>query len=328
MKTAAIVIVCIVAVGGALGLPGAGAQTQKGPAAPATEKLIGEFSGWGVPVPLVNYYFVKNTIYLFGTRWGASPTTEQELEDRVWEQLVLSYEAFRRDIKVEDSEVDAEIDKMLKEEKATFDWKKDPDALSAWVKDKTKEEVSLFRNQLRHLLQLEKLRKEVLASFSATVTEDEARNEFINEYNTMELELVQFDELKDAEVFFKEMKEPKRWEEEAKKDPKKYQHPGFVSFEFLINMWKVPKEDLYRMLEMDINATYPPRPVYKGWGVFRILKKRPADPAEFPRVRDSYFKQIEMIKKYEQLNDWLKKLKAEAKIKLYPVPETAGAATK
>jgi hypothetical protein len=137
------------------------------------------------------------------------------------------------------------------------------------------------------------------------------------------LELKQFDQLKDAEAFYQKMKDPKAWVEEGKKDPKFFQHPGFVSFEFLINMWKIPKDDLYKMLAMDIDSIYPPIPVYKGYGVMRILKKRPADPVEFPKVRESYFKQVEMLKKYEQLKDWLNNLKQEAGIKIYPAATQA-----
>ncbi len=284
-------------------------------------EYIGEFSGWQTQVPWSNYHFIKSAIMVFGTKWGATPQTEQELEDRVWEQLALSYEAFRREVKVEDKELDEEIEKLTKNEKAAFDWKKDKEAYAAWVKDKTRESVELFQNQLRHLIQLEKLRKQVLDSFKPEVSEEEAKSEFINEYNSIELELKQFDQLKDAEDFYRKMKDPKSWEKESKIDPKFSQHPGFVSFEFLINIWKIPKYDLYKMLEMDIDSIYPPVPVYKGYGVMRILKKRPADPAEFPKVRDSYFKQVEMIKKYEELGVWLKKLKEDAGIKIYPVPE-------
>jgi len=282
-------------------------------------EFVGEFSNWQTPVPWANYYFIQGAIVVFGTRWGESPRTEQELQDRIWEQLVLSYEAFRRNIKVEDKELEEEIDKMLKGEKVAFDWKKDKQAFADWVKEKSKENVELFQNQLRHLIQLEKLRKEVLDTFKPQVTEEEAKNEFINEYNTIELELKQFDQLKDAQAFYQDMKNPKLWVEKGNIEPKFFQHPGFVSFEFLINMWKIPKDDLYKMLDLEVDSIYPPIPVYKGYGVIRILKKRPADPAEFPKVRESYFKQVEMLKKYDQLKNWLNKLKQDAGIKIYPV---------
>jgi hypothetical protein len=283
------------------------------------EKYIGEFSGFGMKIAANNYYFIKRTIAVFGTKWGASPTTETELEDRVWEQLLLSYEAFRRNITVTESELDEEIGKMLKSEKAAFDWKSDKQAYEKWVKEKTSEPVELFENQLRHLIQLENLRKQVLSSFSPAVTEKEAYQEFLNEYNTLELELVQFDEAKDAQGFYKKMQNPSLWEKEKKKNPKFAKYPGFVSLEFLINMWKIPKDDLYKMLSLDVNAIYPPIPIYRGYGVMRILKKRVAVEADFPPLRDSYFKQVEMIKKYDLLNEWLGKLKETAKIKVYPL---------
>ncbi len=296
----------------------ASAQPAAAQASPEP-KYIGEFAGWKVQVPYGNYYFVKGAISVFGTRWGAEPQTEQEFEDRTWDQLVLSFEAYRRNITVEQKDVDAEITKMLTAAKATFDRTKDRAAYESWVKERTKEPVELFENQLRHLIQLEKLRQQVLDSFKVAVTEDEALQEFRNEYNTLELQLVQFDDLEKAKEFYGKMRDPKAWDEAEAKDPKFCRRPGFVSLEFLINMWKIPKDDCYKMMGMPVDSVYPPTPVWKGYGVFRIVKQRPADDKEFAKLRDSYFKQVEMNKKYEELGSWLKKLKNEAGIMLYPV---------
>ena len=287
----------------------------------AKEEPVGEFSGWGMEVTLNNYYLVKSTIMIFGTKWGAQPQTEQELEDRTWEQLVLSYEAFRRGIKVTDKELDEEIAGMASGENVKFDRQKDRDGYVTWVKEKTKESVELFENQLRHLIQLENLRKQVLDSFKPEVTEEEAHQKFLNAYNTLELELVQFDELEKAQEFYKKMQKPELWDERLKQDPKFAQHTGFVSFEWLIDMWKLPKDDLYKMLKLEVNSIYPPIPVYKGYGVIRLLKKRVADEADFTKQREYYFKQVETVKKYEELKDWLKRLKQEADIKVYPIPQ-------
>ena len=266
---------------------------------PEAQQPVGEFSSWKAPVSKGNYYFVKGAISVFGTRWGAEPQTEQEFEDRTWEQLVLSFEAYKRDIAVDQKEVDAEIAKMLTAEKVTFDRAKDGKAYADWVMTKAKEPVELFENQLRHLIQLEKLRAQMLDSFKAEVTEQEAFQEFLNEYNTLELELVQFDELDKAKDYYRKMQNPSAWDAAGKKDPKFCRKPGFVSLEFLMNMWKIPKDDLYKMMKLKENSVYPPSPVWKGYGVFRIVKKRVADEKEFPRLKDSYFKQVEMIRKYE-----------------------------
>ena len=286
------------------------------------EDFAGEFAGWGVKVPAGNYNFVKGAVVVFGNRWGAQAQTAEELEGQVWEQLVLSYEAFNRNIQVDEKKVEEEIGKIMKEEKADFDWQKDQEKYNQWIKERTRSTPELFKNHLRHLMQLDELRKTVLDTFKPEVSEQEAKDEFINEYNTIELELLQFDALEEAQSFYKKAKNAKAWEKEVKKasakDPKFAKHPGFVSFEFLINMWKIPKDDLYKMLGMDIDSIYPPVPIYKGYGIFRILKKRPADPAEFPKMRDAYIKQVESLKKYEQLQAWITKLKEDAKVNIFP----------
>jgi hypothetical protein len=288
------------------------------PAVPPAQDFAGEFSKVSVRVPLTNYYFVKGAVAIFGTRWGASPTTPQELEDAVWDQLALSYEAFRRNIEVKDDDLNKEIAKVLESEKVTFDWQKDKAVYTAWVKEKLNISVEAFQNFLKHMLQLENLRKQLLDEFKTTATDAEAHAEFINEHNTIELELAQFDELKDAQAYYKKMQDPKLWEEQNTKDPKYYKHPGFVSFEFLIFMWKVPKDDLYKMITMADNSIYPPTPVYKGYGVFRILKRRAAAEDDFPKLKESYIKQVEMNKKYEMLKEWQKKLKDDLGIIVYP----------
>jgi len=285
---------------------------------PPAEDFAGEFSKYGARVPLSNYYFIKGAISVFGTRWGASPNTPEELENAVWDQLVLSYEAFQRNIVVGDDDLNKEITKVLESEKVTFDWQKDKDAYSKWVKEKLNISVDTFQNFLRHLLQLENMRKQVMDEFKPSATEAEALAEFRNEHNSIELELAQFDKLEDAQEYFKTMKEPKQWEEQNTKDPKYYKHPGFVSFEFLIFMWKIPKDDLYKMIKLDVNTIYPPIPVYKGYGVIRILNKRPAVEEEFSKYKESYLNQVVMNKKYEMLKDWVVKIKENAGIIIYP----------
>ncbi|MDD5731191.1 MAG: hypothetical protein PHN57_08730, partial [Candidatus Omnitrophica bacterium] len=247
--------------------------------------------------------------------------TNEQLESQVWDQLLLSYEAFRRNITVDDKEVAAEITKTLSNEKVNFDWQKDKEAYAKWVKEKTQEPVELFENQLKHLIQLEKLRQQVMDNIKPQVSQEEAHQEFLDEYNTLELELVQFDNLTDAQAFYNKMKNPKLWDAEAKKNPKFSKHPGFVSLQFLINMWGISRDDVYKMLKLDVNSIYPPAKIYKGhYGVFRILKKRPAQEEDFAKLKDSYLKRVELIKKYEGVKDWLKKLREDAKIVVYPKP--------
>lgn len=289
---------------------------------PAEKKT--EFAGefFGAPVPIGNYYFVKGVITVFGSRFGPQPQTAQELEDCVWDGLLLSYEAFRRNITVKQEEVENEIAKIIKEEKVEFDWKKDKDSYAQWVKKRVNEPVELFENQIRHLIQLEKLRKEVMDGIKPEVGEEEAYQEFLNEYNTLGIELMQFDELKAAQDFYQKAEKNSRfWDKEKDKRPKDFKRPGFVALEFLMEMWKLPKDVVYKMMQMEIGSIYPPTPIYKGYGVFKVLEKRPADETKYPQLKQSYFEQIKMKKKYAGFNNWLKVLKQSANIKTNISPQ-------
>lgn len=281
------------------------------------QQPAGEF--FGIPVSRSNYNFAKGVIIIFGNHWGGQPTNSQELEDCAWQELLLSYEAFRRNITVDRKEIEEEIDKTLKAEKIEFDWRKDKDKYSEWIKGKANEPPDVFENQIQHLIQLQKLRKQIMDTIEPVINEDEAYQKFLNEYNTLGIELAQFNDLKEAGEFYRKAKaDPKFWEERKKKSPDDFKRPGFTALEFLMEMWKFPKEAVYKMMEMDAGEIYPPAPIYKGYGVFLILEKRPADPTQYPKLKNSYFEQIKMNRKYIGFNEWLKNLKQQAGIKIYP----------
>ena len=310
-------------------------------AQPQNAEIAGEF--FGVPVPIGNYRFVGIVVRIFKTSWAGVPRTTEELERRIWDELLLSYEGFRRDIKPNRQEIEVEITKTLKGSKVSFDWKEDQEAYEKWVKEILRESIELFENQIVHLVTIKKLRQQVLDSIEPDVTEEEAFQEFLNEYNTLEIELVQFDELKDAREFYQKVKSsPEFWEKEKKKEEEKiekekkegkekrrssFKRPGFVCLEFLMNMWKLPKKAVYDMIEMDIGSIYPPTLIYRGYGVFKVLKIRRAERKEFPKRRESYYEQIRMRKKYKGFNRWLEELREEAGIKKFakPLPVKNGA---
>ena len=295
--------------------------SQGADASQQVQKTAGEF--FGVQVPLQNYYFVKGAIMVFGNKWGPQPETPQQLEDCVWNDLLLSYEAFRRNIVVSDAEADVEIGKIMNDEKVQFDWKKDKDKYTKWLKAKVNEPPELFYNQVKHMIQLQKLRQQVMDGITPSVTEDEAHQKFLNEYNTLSIEMARFDERKDAEEFYKKARsDPKAWEEEKNKRPKEFKRPGFVSLEFLIELWKFPEGALYKMMTMKVGDLYPPEPVYKGYGVFKIMEQRPADEALYPKQKEAYHKKIESMKKFNGFQEWVKNLKEQAKIKANPLEKS------
>ena len=242
----------------------------------------------------------------------------QDIEEATWEQLLLSLVAFSKNVTVTDQEIQDEIGKILQAENVGFDWKTDKAAYEGWLKEKIKEPAVVFENQVKHLLQLEKLRNIVRDGMNPEIPEIEARQEFMMNKGMLNLELVKFAEEKEADEFYKKVKGRFRvWENEKKKTPKIFKRPGFVTLVYLNKLWSIPQDALEKMLEKDKDEIYPPRPVYKGWGVFKILEKKAADEALFVQEKEGYYERVRNRKKSEGLDEWIKQLKAQANIKVY-----------
>jgi len=428
-------------------------------------EIAGEL--FNTTVPISNYYFAKRVVMTFGAKWRGTPQDEQELEDMVWQELLFSYEAFQRGIEVTDAEVDAEIEKILKANKVEFSWRTDKEEFKKWTEDTLKLPIEAFRNQMQHLVKLEKLRNEIIDGFDPEVSEDEAYQKFLNEYNTLLVELKQFDEKADAQNFYKQANKPHTkkdiemliwndllysyeasnrnietdddaitntiqwilldhevrfawkkdraayedwvkekfntnagtlrkmlsalqradtlrqqirektqppvdeegkyaailkkskkvskayknfvkkyvrrskdtitfdstkkakqfyskinrvagfWADQKRLNPDDFKRPGFVALDFLLHMWGFDKDAAYEMLEKELGSFYPPATIYKGYGVFKILKIRRADPAEYDKRKDQYFEKVKMIKKYDLYKEWVEELKKQANIKRF-----------
>ena len=271
-------------------------------------------------VPLDNYLFIKGALSVFGNKFGPAPANEEEEERYIWDQLLLSYEAFRRGIMVNQEEVEEEVEKILQADNAAFDFKSDPPAYEKWVKEKVNASVVIFENQLRHLLQIQKLRQQVMDSITPSVSLNEAKQEFLNEYNSLSLEVVEFADLKEASGFYeKARRNPKFWDEQKDKKAKEFRRPGFVALEFLMDIWRFPKEALYKMIKLKPGSIYPPIAIYKGYGVSKVLETRLADEKEFERrqIKESYYEHIRIRGKYEGLDEWFRGLKKQAKVEVY-----------
>jgi len=68
------------------------------------------------------------------------------------------------------------------------------------------------------------------------------------------------------------------------------------------------------MMQKAQNELYPPRPIYKGYAVFKILEKRPADESLFAERREGYLEKVRSNKAHEGLKSWVNNLKMQANI--------------
>lgn len=279
-----------------------------------------EFAGelFGVKVPLGNYYIIRNSLVIFG-RNGALPLEKpEEIENATWDELLFSFEAYRRGIGVEKEEFEKERDRILTESNSGINWKKDTEAYAKWVKEKTGEPIEVFENQIKHIIQLERLKKQVMEGFRPRVEEKEAYDLFLHERNNIDLELVKFEDKIEAEKFYRRVRlNPLAWEELRAKSPQEFKKPGFVTFIFLREFWKMPSDALFKIAQLKIGQVYKAIPIYKGFAVCKVLAKRLANIAEYPKVKYAYVNKIEASKKIEEWNAWVQKLKSEAAVTVY-----------
>ena len=282
----------------------------------ARQEFVGKL--FGIQVPAGNYIFVRGVLAVFGNPWGPPAKTEKALTELIWEQLLLSYEAHRLGVTISQYELDEEIKTLLRSEKVDFDYKSDKEAYSKWIRDKASEDIELFENQLKHLLQIKKLREQIMDSLHPQVTHKEAYEEFLNEHNSLSLELFQFDTQKEAKEFYKQARSKRElWDEEKEKGELIFQRTGLVALEFLIEIWKLPKDAVYDMINMREGRIYRPCAIYNGFAVFKVMGKKHADKKRFPKLKDYYYNQIRDRKKKISYNDWFQDLKQKAKIEVY-----------
>ncbi|KPK97832.1 MAG: hypothetical protein AMJ95_07140 [Omnitrophica WOR_2 bacterium SM23_72] len=286
--------------------------------APVQEREEAAGQLFGVEVPMKNYRFVENVVKVFGNRWGDAPKNEEQFHEVIWEQLLLSFLAFNQNINPTQEELEEEITRTLEDEKVTFDWKQDRSAYEQWAKQKTGDSVELFENQLRHLIQLQKLRDKIMDSIKPEVFDKDELQKFSDQNSFLNLEMVSFKKQQEAEEFFLKVSgRPDIWERQKKRRSTDFRQTGLVSLESLMGTWKIPLESARRMLQRDVGEIYPPRHLGETYAVFKILEKKLADESQFPGASDPYYVDLIKKKKQEGLNVWLKQLKEQAHIKIY-----------
>jgi hypothetical protein len=284
----------------------------------AESKIAGEF--FGMPVSRENYNFAKRCVLLFKKRWKKKPQTPGEIEKDTWDDLLMSYEAFLRGIEVTDEEVGEEIDNILYNSRVEFDREEDRKEYEEWVRENLKGPEELFKNQVWYLLQISKLRENIIKEYEPEVTEDDIYERFYDEYSSLELDLKEFEGLEEAKELARSIT-VEEWKRRKEEDPEFSKRLGFVTVIFLNDMWKIPREDLHAMLKLDPEVIYGPTPIYKGYSVFRVMKNSIADDSKLEKARKRLRKNIEIKKKRERFEDWLEDLRKRADLKIYVTNE-------
>lgn len=273
---------------------------------------------FGTPVPASNYWFAKRVAYQF-PRPGEEGLSEADRERTIWEALILHYEATRRGVSVSEAQVDSRIQEALRSQGQSFTRTSDPAAYERWVRETLNEPVELFENQMRYLLMIDLLKEQVRAATAVEVSDDEMRQEFLNEQHHLGGEMVTFKTKEEADSFYARMQAPAQWEAMKAGGEPPVRPVSLMTLEAYRDLWGVPLEQLYAFHALALGSIGPPMPFGKDWCVYRLLDKRTGRLEDFPAQRESYQRQLTARKQYEAMTRWVEHLKASANLTVLPL---------
>ena len=285
-------------------------------------RVIGEAFGKPVTEKEFGHYLKLSALF---PRTEKRPGTEQDIRKEAWEYLVYGREAKEADVNVTNEEIDAELKKVLSGKNIAYGSKDYP----AQVSKEFNADVATFEGLVKDLAIINKFIK-MKQEPEVSVSEEEMRQRFLSEYNSFESEYIVFDNKADSENFIEKVKKnPGLWkdtyDEKKANGQKGAAWINIMSLGALVDLWKIPEEDAYRILshkEGDfITANF-----YYGIAVFRLLYKKEANQKEFDEKRKKYYKEtIAANKKRKLSKEYFDDVFKRAAYKDYAVEEKRAA---
>ncbi len=271
---------------------------------------VGE--AFGKPVLKEDFDFAYKTTGIFSVS-GKEVENEEAHRAETWHHLMFLREAERRNVQVSRQEVEKELARLLNEKNIVYGSYNYHD----FVKKNFGEDSKAFEKRIENLLKVKKLLDPIMHPPPPTITEQDAKQKFLNQYNSMLTEFVNFPTLEEANTFFKKITQ-KKWDEEKAKNPKFCTPTGHISLEALIDLWQVPQEDAYRIHALELGKIAAPAKMYKGYGIFRIKEKKNADLKEYTeKKKQDYFKVLEQVYYYNHTQKVVQDIVKEAALKDY-----------
>ena len=271
----------------------------------AKNDVVGE--AFGAPVKNEEFLHHFKTASLF-TRSGGGQA-ERNDEDRrqeAWQNLVFVKEAKDQGVTVPREEIVAELKRLLFEKNVEYG----SEQYTRWVIENFAEDPKTFERRIEDLLTINKLLKMKLDP-EVTVTAEEMKEKFLNQYNSFESEYILFEnDPQGAQEFAANCKKnPKLWfdtyQEKKPLGQKGASWINIMSLEALIDLWKIPKEDAYRILNGK-EGDFTVAKQFYGDAVFRLLYSRKADLKEYTEAKQQYYREmLTKSKKHKQAQEYL-----------------------
>ena len=251
--------------------------------------VVGE--AFGEPVTREEFLYYFKTATLFTRTGTAGERGAEAVRNEAWQNIIYSREAERLGVKVSPEELESELERLVSEKGLVYG----TEEYYEWVAEAFGEDPSTFEKRIEDLLMINKFLGEK-TNPDITVTEEEMKQKFLNQYNSFESEYIMFDSPDEAETFVKKVrKDPSLWLDEYTKKRKTGQKGAawinIMSLEALIDLWKIPKEDAYNILSHE-KGDFIAAENYYGPTVFRLLFKKEADLSKYDEKKKEYYNKL------------------------------------
>ncbi|MFC1631747.1 peptidylprolyl isomerase [Candidatus Omnitrophota bacterium] len=305
---------CFVAVFG-LGQNASGAQE---PRIKPSSEAIGEAFGKVVSASEFIYYYKTASIF---TRTGQEDRSEEDIREEAWQNLVFSQEARRLNMTISRQELEEELKRLLSEKDVEFG----SNEYNVFVISQFGEDADLFERRIEDLLLINKF-MQTKGNPEINVSEEEMKQKFLNQYNSFESEYIKFDSQEEAEKFQKQVQEnPGLWkptyDEKRELGQEGSAWINIMSLEALIDLWKIPKDDAYRILSHQ-EGDFIAAKFYYGDAVFRLLYRRDADLEKYDEKKQQYYRDLmTKSRKHKITKEYFDELLKRAAVRDYVLEE-------
>jgi peptidylprolyl isomerase len=276
--------------------------------------VIGQAFGKPVTAREFNYYLITSSLF---TRTGMAERDEEEIRAEAWQNLIYVHEARELGISVSRGDLEKELKRLMAEKDIEYG----SEDYKAWPKMSLGEDVKTFERRIDDLLTVNKFMMEK-GNPEVVVTGEEMEQKFRNQYNSFESEYIKFDTEEETKEYAKKFKEDpvlwkKTWDEKKPLGQKGASWINTMSLEALIDLWKIPKEDAYRILSHK-KGDFIASKFFYGDAVFRLLSKREADMEKYDDKKKEYYRtNITRYRKQKIVKEYFENLLKRADYKDY-----------
>lgn len=292
----------------ALGLTAAGLDAGEPPSTTtaASTDVVGE--AFGAPVTAEEFAHYERMVQLFTRGEHTQGYSEPEIRQEAWQNLVLAREANRLGVGRDRAQLDEAIRPLIAQWGGEFRGPR----YAEWVRATFEEDVDTFERQAADLARGNLLIQQQVPE--PAISDEEVTSQFLRDYNTLELEYVRFETEARAEAFQLDVqRDPAQWKPayDRARAADGQRGAGWINMMTigaLAELWRIPADDLQRLLQIDEGRWVVCRHLY-GPVVVRLLGKQTASPADLDEARRTQYRQrLAAAKRQQAIRaylDWL-----------------------